>query len=68
MMKKASVAKENYEQQLLQYIDIPYFRNNPTYIERWRKYYDKYKDPQILLLMHHKQIQYILPLDIYRAG
>lgn len=48
--------KEKQEELLLAYIDIPYFRNNPAYIERWRAYYQKYKNPQILLLMYHKHI------------
>lgn len=44
------------EDVLLQYIDIPYFRNNPAYIDKWRSHYQKSRDPQILLLMYHKQI------------
>lgn len=48
--------KLEQEETLLKYIDIPYFRNNPAYIDRWREYYQRYKDPQILLLMYHKQI------------
>ncbi|ELA42441.1 uncharacterized protein VICG_00540 [Vittaforma corneae ATCC 50505] len=55
-MMKTKSTKEKQEEILLAYIDIPYFRNNPTYIERWRTYYQRYKDPQILLLMYHKQI------------
>lgn len=48
--------KEKLEEFLLTYIDIPYFRNNPTYIERWRAYYQRYKDPQVLMLMFYKKI------------
>lgn len=55
-MDITNTSKEKHEEIMLQYIDIPYFRNNPTYIEWWRAYYQKYKDPQILLLMYHKQI------------
>ncbi|KAI5148329.1 hypothetical protein ENBRE01_0262 [Enteropsectra breve] len=43
-------------EQLLAYIDIPYFKNNPGYVDMWRKLYSRSKDPQILLLMFHKQI------------
>lgn len=49
-------SKLEQEETLLKYIDIPYFRNNPAYIDRWRKYYQRYRDPQILLLMYHKQV------------
>lgn len=49
-------AEENNEQRLITYIDVPYFRNNPAYIEMWRKHYEERRDPQILLLMYHKQI------------
>lgn len=55
-MTKPKNIKEKQEESLLNYIDIPYFRNNPTYIDRWRTYFQRYKDPQILLLMYHKQI------------
>jgi len=56
-MQAESADNMKDEDVLLKYIDIPYFRNNPSYIERWRRYYLKQnKDPQILLLMHHKQI------------
>lgn len=55
-MAKTKNTKEKQEELLLAYIDIPYFRNNPTYIERWRTYYRRYREPQILLLMYHKQI------------
>lgn len=55
-MDITNISKEKHEEILLQYIETPYFRNNPTYIEWWRIYYQKYKDPQILLLMYHKQI------------
>ncbi|KAM0681256.1 hypothetical protein GINT2_000454 [Glugoides intestinalis] len=48
--------KEKQEEFLLSYIDIPYFRNNPTYIERWRAYYQQCKDPQVLMLMLYKKI------------
>lgn len=44
------------EELLLFYIDIPYFKNNPSYIERWRRYYIKNRDHQILFLMYYKQI------------
>ena len=44
------------ERRLLEYLDIPYFRNNPTYLELWRQYYAVHGDPQILLLMFHKEI------------
>ena len=44
------------EEQLLTYIDIPYFKNNPTYIDLWRRYYEIHHDPQILLLMFYKSI------------
>lgn len=55
-MEKSKTAKEKQEKLLLDFIDIPYFRNNPAYIDKWRTYYYKYKDPQILFLMYHKQI------------
>lgn len=56
-MQAESTDNMKDEDVLLKYIDVPYFRNNPSYIERWRRYYLKQnKDPQILLLMHHKQI------------
>ena len=44
------------EEKLLSCIDIPYFRNNPAYIDLWRSYYKEFKDPQILFLMYFKQI------------
>ncbi|KAI5170005.1 hypothetical protein PAEPH01_1166 [Pancytospora epiphaga] len=56
-MEKEPTAKENgYENQLLTYIDVPYFRNNPSYIELWRRYYNSNPNPHILLLMYHKSI------------
>lgn len=55
-MNKPKLSKEKQEKILLDYIDIPYFRNNPTYIEQWRNYYYQENDPQILFLMYHKQI------------
>ena len=55
-MQNKDEQRSSFEQQLIQYIDIPYFKNNPTYIKRWREYYEKNKDPQILLLMYHKNI------------
>lgn len=48
---------EDYaDEQLLKYIDIPYFRNNPSYIKLWRSYYEQTKRIEVLLLMYHKQI------------
>lgn len=55
-MRDDAPLKENHEERLLYYIDIPYFRNNPTYIESWRRYYEHRRDPQILLLMYYKEI------------
>lgn len=55
-MTKAKNASLNSEKQLLEYIDIPYFQNNPSYIEKWRNYYQKNPDMHILLLMYHKKI------------
>lgn len=48
--------KEKHEEKLLSCIDIPYFRNNPAYIDLWRSYYSQFRDPQILFLMYYKQI------------
>lgn len=48
--------KEKHEEKLLSCIDIPYFRNNPAYIDLWRSYYKQFRDPQVLFLMYHKQI------------
>jgi len=53
---ETKTTKGKQEELLLAYIDIPYFRNNPAYIERWRTYFQAYKDPHILLLMYHKHI------------
>lgn len=55
-MTKIMYTKEEHEKLLLAHIDIPYFRNNPTYIEMWRAYFQQHRDPQILLLMFHKEI------------
>ena len=45
-----------FVQQLLDYIEIPYFKNNPTYIDWWRKYYEHTKDQNILLLLFNLRI------------
>lgn len=55
-MQPCEDEKLREEEILLKYIDIPYFKNNPSYIDRWRQYYKKHKDPQILLLMYYKRI------------
>ncbi|CAD25211.1 hypothetical protein [Encephalitozoon cuniculi GB-M1] len=50
------VCEDEMEGVLLRYIDIPYFRNNPSYISLWQRYYYKTKDPGVLFLMRHKKI------------
>jgi len=41
---------------LLEKIDIPFFRNNPEYLDQWAAYFKKSEDPRILLLMYYKEI------------
>ncbi|ORD98474.1 hypothetical protein A0H76_2424 [Hepatospora eriocheir] len=54
--KKVQVQKKDFEEILLEKIDIPYFKNNPAYLLRWKKYYETFNDPNILLLMYYKEI------------
>lgn len=51
-----AVADNDVEQTLLKYIDLPYFRNNPSYIALWQRHYARTRDPRILFLMKHKKI------------
>lgn len=55
-MTDSTLPVQSPEERLTEFIDIPYFRNNPSYIELWRKYYSDSRDPKILLLMYHKKI------------
>ncbi len=50
------ISKKEYEKYLLDHIDIPYFKNNPGYLEKWRSYYKSTKDPNVLSLMFFKKI------------
>jgi hypothetical protein len=50
------VRDEELEETLLRYIDMPYFRNNPSYIALWQRYYMRRPDPCVLFLMRHKKI------------
>jgi len=45
-----------YVLKLYKYINEPYFKNNPTYIDMWRTVYEKEKDPNILLLLFNADI------------
>ncbi|KAG5859833.1 putative Mad3/BUB1 domain-containing protein [Encephalitozoon hellem] len=48
--------EDELESTLLGHIDIPYFRNNPSYISLWQKYYYKNNNPHVLFLMKYKKI------------
>lgn len=50
------VRDEDLEQTLLRYIDMPYFRNNPSYILLWQRYYANTRDPGVLFLMKYKKV------------
>lgn len=50
------VEDSEVEKVLLQHMDMPYFRNNPSYIALWQRHYYTTKDPKILFLMRHKKI------------
>ncbi|KAL6122715.1 hypothetical protein NUSPORA_00244 [Nucleospora cyclopteri] len=54
--EKKLVTISQYIEYLLKYMNIPYFKNNPTYIEHWRKFYEHTKDPNVLLLLFNKRI------------
>ncbi|KAM0687936.1 hypothetical protein COBT_000814 [Conglomerata obtusa] len=41
---------------LISKMHIPYFKNQQSYIQAWQAIYDKNKDPNILLLLHHHNI------------
>ncbi|KAI4293044.1 hypothetical protein PAPHI01_2318 [Pancytospora philotis] len=55
-MEDPAAADSTLVEQLLKYVDIPYFRNNPSYIKLWRTYYEQDRRIEVLLLMYHKQI------------
>lgn len=50
------ISMEEYVNELIKYMDQPYFKNNPTYIDMWRKFYSKEKDANILLLLFNEEI------------
>lgn len=50
------IGEDELESALLNFIDILYFRNNPSYISLWQKYYYKTNDPGVLFLMKYKKI------------
>ena len=56
MTEKKMISVEKFIAQLIEYMDIPYFKNNPEYIEMWRTYYDRYKSINVLLLMYNAEI------------
>ncbi|AFN82789.1 hypothetical protein EROM_040200 [Encephalitozoon romaleae SJ-2008] len=56
MMTFDGMDEDELENALLNYIDIPYFRNNPSYISLWQRYYYKTNDPSVLFLMKYKKI------------
>lgn len=51
-----NVDDDAVEDALLRHIDIPYFRNNPSYISLWQRHYYRTGDPAVLFLMRHKKI------------
>lgn len=51
-----ALSLDAFELELIKYMDIPYFKNNPSNIERWRTYYEKTNDPNVLLLLINTDI------------
>ncbi|ADM11309.1 uncharacterized protein Eint_040180 [Encephalitozoon intestinalis ATCC 50506] len=56
MVAFGDICEDEIEAFLLSHIDIPYFRNNPSYISLWQRYYYKTKEPGVLFLMKYKKV------------
>lgn len=55
-MENDPVEDRSLARVILRYLDIPYFWNNPWYVDLWKRYYLLKKEIEIVFLMHTKEI------------